>query len=148
MPATGLKIVGTGHVYYGVYYGVASPLLFKTVRRCLGIEVMSFGYEILEFWCWNLVSFLPDIGFHLLKSLWSYIFCLMMQKMFSIGERPGLQAGQFSTPTLLLQSHAAVIAALCVLHCPDEIHKAFPEIHVIWRGAYVALKSLGNFQHS
>ncbi len=27
-----------------------------------------------------------------------------------------------------------------VLHCPAEIHKAFPEIDVIWRGAYVALK--------
>ncbi len=85
MPATGLKIVGTGHVYYGV----ASPLLFKTVRRCLGIEVMSLGYEFLEFWCWNLVSFLPDIGFQLLKSSWSYIFCLMMQQMFSLGERSG-----------------------------------------------------------
>ncbi len=21
------------------------------------------GYEFLEFWCWNLVPFLPDIGF-------------------------------------------------------------------------------------
>ncbi len=29
------------------------------------------GYEFLEFWCWNLVPFLPDIGFQLLKSLWS-----------------------------------------------------------------------------
>ncbi len=38
MPATGLKIVGTGHVYHGV----ASPLLFKTVWRRLVIEVMSF----------------------------------------------------------------------------------------------------------
>ncbi len=29
------------------------------------------GYEFLEFWCWNLVPFLPDIGFQLLKSSWS-----------------------------------------------------------------------------
>ncbi len=29
------------------------------------------GYEFLEFWFWNLVPFLPDIGFQLLKSLWS-----------------------------------------------------------------------------
>ncbi len=28
------------------------------------------GYEFLEFWCWNLVPFLLDIGFQLLKSLW------------------------------------------------------------------------------
>ncbi len=29
------------------------------------------GYEFLEFWCWNLVPFLSDIGLQLLKSLWS-----------------------------------------------------------------------------
>ncbi len=28
------------------------------------------GYEFLEFWCWNLVPFLPDLGFQLLKSSW------------------------------------------------------------------------------
>ncbi len=48
----------------------------------------------------------------LLKSSWSY-FCLMMCQMFSTGERSGLQTGQFSTRTLLLQSHAVVIAAGC-----------------------------------
>ncbi len=63
MPATGLKIVGMGHVYHGV----ASPLLFKTVLKRSGHQ----GYEFLEFWCWNLVPILPDIGFQLLKSLWS-----------------------------------------------------------------------------
>ncbi len=73
------------------------------------------GYEFLEFWCWNLVPFLPDIGFQLLKSSWSSLtyFHLMMCQMFSIGERSGLQAGQFSTRTLLLWSHAVVIAAVC-----------------------------------
>ncbi len=39
----------------------------------------------------------------------------MMRQMFSIGERSGLQAGQFSTRTLLLRSHAVVIAAVCGL---------------------------------
>ncbi len=29
------------------------------------------GYEFLEFWCWNLVPIWTDIGFQLLKSLWS-----------------------------------------------------------------------------
>ncbi len=38
MPATGLKIVGTGHVYHGV----ASPLLFKTVEDIWASRVMSF----------------------------------------------------------------------------------------------------------
>ncbi len=67
--------------------------------------------------------------------------------MFFIGERSGLQAGQFSNWSLLLRSHAIVIAAV-VLHCPAEIHKAFPEIDVIWREAYVALKIfIYTFQH-
>ncbi len=33
--------------------------------------------------------------------------------------------------TLLLRSHAVVVAAVCGLHCPAEIHKAFPKIYVI-----------------
>ena len=33
----------------------------------------------------------------------------MIYQMFSIGEKFELQAGQFSTPTLLLQSHAVVV---------------------------------------
>ncbi len=37
----------------------------------------------------------------------------MMRQMFSIGEISGLQAGQLSTWTLLLRSHAVVIAAIC-----------------------------------
>ncbi len=37
----------------------------------------------------------------------------MKRQMFSIGERSGLQAGQFSTRTLLLLSHAVVIASVC-----------------------------------
>ncbi len=37
----------------------------------------------------------------------------MMCQMFSIGERSGLQAGQYSTRTLLLRSHAVVTAAVC-----------------------------------
>ncbi len=44
--------------------------------------------------------------------LWR-IFRLMMCQMFSIGERSGLQVGQFSTRTLLLRSHAVVVAAVC-----------------------------------
>ncbi len=33
-----------------------------------------------------------------------------------------------------------------VLHCPAEIHKAFPEIDIVWREAYVSLKPLYTFQ--
>ncbi len=83
---------------------------------------------------------LAYIGFQLLKSSRSSLtyFSFNDRQMFSIGQRSGLQAGKFSTRTLLLRSHAVVIAAVCVLHCPAEIH-------VVWRGAYVALKPLYNF---
>ncbi len=104
----------------------------------------------LEFRCWNLVPFLPD-RFPAAEEfvvIFDIFFCLMMRQMFSIGERSGLQAGQFSTRTHLLQRHAVVIAAVCGLFRPAEIHKAFPEIDVTWRGAYVALKPLYTFQHS
>ncbi len=97
MPATGLKIVGTGACL--PWCSISSS--FQNSVKTSGHR----GYEFLEFWCWNLVPFLPDIGFQLLKSSW-------MCQMFSIGERSGLQAGQFSTRTLLLQSHAVVIAAV------------------------------------
>ncbi len=76
------------------------------------------GYEFLEFWCWNLVPFLPDIGYPAAEEfvvIFDIFFCLMMRQMFSIGVRSGLQAGQFSTQTLLLRSHAVGIAA--VLSC-------------------------------
>ncbi len=68
------------------------------------------GYEFLEFGCWNLVPFLPNIGFQLLKSSWSSLTyvpnVLYRWKIWTAGS-------QFSTQTLLLQSHAVVIAAVC-----------------------------------
>ncbi len=64
---------------------------------------------------------------------WKHIFRLMMCQMFSIGEIFGPQTGQFSTWTLLLRSHAVVIVAVC------GFALSYPEIDVIWRGAYVAL---------
>ncbi len=76
MPATGLKIFGTG--------------------TCL-------PWCSIQCSCWRVHG-----------RLWC-IFCLMMGQMFSIGERSGLQANQFSTQTLLQWSHAVVIAAVCGL---------------------------------
>ncbi len=63
MPATGLKIVGTGACL--PWCSISSS--FQNSLKTSGHR----GYEFLEFWCWNLAPFLPDIGFHLLKSLWS-----------------------------------------------------------------------------
>ncbi len=107
MPDTALKIVGTGA--YLPWCSISSSFqnsLKTSEHRC---------YAFLELWCCNLVPFLPDIDFQLLKSSWSSwrIFRSMMCQMFSLGESSGLQAGQFSTQTLLLRSHAVVIAAVC-----------------------------------
>ncbi len=63
MPATGLKIVGTGACL--PWCSISSS--FQNSLKTFGHR----GYEFLEFWCWNLVPFLADIGFLLLKSLWS-----------------------------------------------------------------------------
>ncbi len=63
MTATGLKIVGTGACL--PWCSISSS--FQNSLKTSGHR----GYEFLEFWCLNLVPFLPDIGFQLLKSLWS-----------------------------------------------------------------------------
>ncbi len=82
---------------------------FKTVWH-LGIEVMSFWSFGVGIWshsclvssCWRAHCHLFDVFFR-----------LIMHQMFSLGNRSGLQAGQFSTRTLLLRSYAVVIAAVC-----------------------------------
>ncbi len=77
----------------------------------MAIEVMSFwsfGVGVWIHFCMMSVSSCWRVR----GRLW-HIFCLMMHQMFSIGERSGLQAGQFSTRTLLLRNHAVGIAAVC-----------------------------------
>ncbi len=85
MPATGLKIVGTGHVYHGV----ASPLLFKSVWRHLGIEVMGLGSFSVGIWSHSCLIWV-SICWRVCGRLWR-IFRLLMRQMFSIAERSGLQ---------------------------------------------------------
>ncbi len=63
IPATGLKIVGM--VACLPWCSISSSL--QNNLKMSGHR----GYEFMEFWCWNLVPFLPDIGFQLLKSSWS-----------------------------------------------------------------------------
>ncbi len=63
MPATGLKITGTGAC-------LPWCSIFSSFQNSLKTSGHR-GYGFLEFWCWNLVPFLPDIGFQLLKSSWS-----------------------------------------------------------------------------
>ncbi len=88
-------------------------------RLCVsGVLVLEFG-PILTRYRFPAAEELP--------SLWSSLtnfFCSMMCQMFSIVERSELQAGQFSTRTLLLRSHAVVIAAVCgfALSCWNTRH--------------------------
>ncbi len=63
MPATGLKIVGTGACL--PWCSISSSL--QNSLKTSGHR----GYEFLEFWCWNSVPFLSYISFQLLKSSWS-----------------------------------------------------------------------------
>ncbi len=99
-------------------------LLWVSVWRHLGIQVKnfwSFGFGICSHSCLIYVSSCWRVRCR----LW-HIFHVMICQMFSTGEISGLQEGQFSTRTLLLRSHAVVIAAVCGFHCPAEIHNAFP----------------------
>ncbi len=109
MLATGLKIVGTGACLPWCSISSYFQNSLKTSRHR--------GYEFLEFWCWNLVPFLPDIGFQLLKSSWSSLTYFSFKDapnvLYTTNIWTGLQAGQFSTRTLLLRSHVVVIAAIC-----------------------------------
>ncbi len=68
MPATGLKIVGTGACLTWCSISSFQNSLKMSAHR---------GFEFLESWCWNLVPLLPDIGFQLLKSLWSSLTYLL-----------------------------------------------------------------------
>ncbi len=63
MPATGLKIVWTGACL--PWCSISSSFQY-------GLKMSGYrGYSFLEFWCWNLVPFLPEICFQLLKNSWS-----------------------------------------------------------------------------
>ncbi len=143
-PATGLKIVGTGHVYNGL----ASPLLFKTVWRHLCIKVMSFWGFGVEF---GPPPFLPDIDFQLLKSSWSYLTYFLFNgapnvlyrwKIWTAG-RP-IQHPDSSTTKPCCCNCCSVWFCIVLLNT-----QGLPwNRNVIWRGAYVALKPLYTFQHS
>ncbi len=62
MPVTGLKIVGTGACL--PWCSISSS--FQNSLKTSGHR----GYEFSGVFVLNLVPFLPDIGFQLLKSLW------------------------------------------------------------------------------
>ncbi len=109
MPATGLKIVGTGACL--PWCSISS--YFQNSWKTSGHR----GYEFLEFWCWNLVPFLPDIGFQLLKSLWSSLMYFLFNDAPNVFYR-------WKIWTAGRRSHAVVIAAVCgfALSCWNTRH--------------------------
>ncbi len=72
MPATGLKIVGMG-----------TCLPWCSISSFQN-SLKTSGHRSYEFWCWNLETFLPDISFQLLKSLWSSLM------YFSFNDEPNV----------------------------------------------------------
>ncbi len=88
-------------------------------------------WSTVPLWLYASLAFYVSSCWRVRGRLWQ-IFCLTMRQMFSIGERSG-QPGQFSTQTLLLRSHAVVIAAVCgslsrELRCVrDAMGKALPD---------------------
>ncbi len=99
-------------------------------------------YEFLEFWCWNLVPLLADIGFQLLKSLRSSLM------YFSFNDAPNVlyrwKIWTAGRPIQHLDSSTAKPCCCnsCSMWFCIVLFQAFPEIDVIWRGAYVAVKHL------
>ncbi len=82
-------------------------------------------FEYRAFLCWNLVPFFPEIGFQLLKSLWSSLTYFSFNDVSNVLYSWKIWcASQFSTQTLLLWIHAVVIAAVCgfVLSCWNTCH--------------------------
>ncbi len=76
MPATGLKLVGMGACL--PWCSISSS--FQNSLKISGHR----GYEFMEFGCCNLVPFLPDVDFQLLKSLWSSL------RFFSLNDAPNV----------------------------------------------------------
>ncbi len=99
MPATGLKIVGTGAClpWCSIFSSFQDSLKTSGHR----------AYEFLEFW--NLVLFLPIVGFQLLKSSWSSLTYFPFNDVPNVLYRWKIwTAGR----TLPLWIHAVVIAAV------------------------------------
>jgi len=70
VPATGLKIVGKGAC-------LPWCSIFSSFQNSLKTSGHR-AYEFLEFWHWNLVPFMPDVGFQLLETLWSSLTCFFL----------------------------------------------------------------------
>ena len=87
-----------------LYQCGASPLPLATFYEHLGSEetsVWSFRRGMSHFFL------IQDCSWSTVLGLCSQVFRFMIHQMFSVGERSGLQVGQFSTLTLF--SHEAML---------------------------------------
>ncbi len=118
MPATGLKIVGT--------WACLPWCSFSSFQNSLKTSGHR-GYEFLEFWCWNLVPLLTDIGFQLLKSVWSsltyFLFndapnVLYRWKIWTAG-RPIQHPDSSTTKPMLFLKYSTIF--LCTLSQIGEL---------------------------
>ncbi len=123
-----------------VYHGVASPLLFKTVYYTSGHR----DYKLLEFWCWNLVPFLPDIGFQLLKSLWSSLMYFSFNDVTNVLYRWKI----WTAGRPIQHQDSSTMKPCCCNSCSMWFCIVLMKYTFVWRGEYVALKPLYTFQYS
>ena len=99
------KKLGQRHVYHWV----TSPFLLITLCKHLGTEDINcccFASEIFAH-----SSCVQDLSCSTFRGHRCLILLFMMRHTFWIGDRSGLQAGQSSTRTLCLRSHAVVTRA-------------------------------------
>ncbi len=113
MPATGLKIVGTG-----------ACLPWCSISSSFQNSLKTSGNRGYEFWCWNLVPFCWRDHGH----LW-HIFRLMIRRRSLYrkdldGRQANSAPGLFCYESMLLYKLQYV-----VLYCPAYIHKAYMSYH-------------------
>ncbi len=98
--------------------------LASSIRNKSPSKSMSFITEVI---CSCIFTDVQMRNYYCPNRLLTY-FCLMMRQMFSIGDRSGLQEGQFSTQILLLQNHTVCNSSsmwFCIV---------LLKYNVVWRG--------------
>ena len=103
------KELGQQHVYHCV----KSPLLLTTLNKHLGTDDTNFWSFVSGILCHSCLIY--DFSCSTVRGLRCRILRFVMCHTFSRGDRSWLQAGQSSTCTLLLWSHAGVTCAECGL---------------------------------
>ena len=81
-----------------------SSLFFADPNPCMGSDVRNFQALFCAY-----AMFMNEAPGPLLPDFFRFMMC----QMFSAAERSGLQSDQFSSWTLLMQSHPVVMDAAC-----------------------------------